>query len=172
MTVSDYSFFADVAATGLILGIGRGSTMQEVEDSLGGDYLDDHGDGFIRRDYGLLEITFLDRNGWSCGFIIVEVHRLAGDRSLVPPAIEARYGPLPARLTAGPYFTALTKRGFGPERVADDSASDYLRYVIPATECVIDVVDDPQDVVGWPGFGEVWSLSLNPLSKSGMNAPR
>jgi hypothetical protein len=66
--LSAIRFLAEAAATGLVMGAGRGSLPEQVEAGLGQGYLDDRNrrGTLLRRDYGLVEFTFTRSSGWAC----------------------------------------------------------------------------------------------------------
>ncbi|MGW2769260.1 hypothetical protein [Streptomyces sp. NPDC001275] len=90
--MSDLDFYAHVATHRDVLGIGIGSGPGAWEATVGPDYLDDPGKKLLRRDYGLVELSFSDADGlMSCFGISVQVHRLVHGHC-VPPSLVREYG--------------------------------------------------------------------------------
>ena len=164
--MSDYSYFVDLIASGRTLGIGLGSTMRDVEEQYGGGYLDNSGDGFVQRDYGLVEFTFQEPIDWQCGSIMVQVHRLlsSGRDENVPPPVESVYGLLPERIVASKLLEAVAALGCVIERVHDEFSYE-TRFEIAATGCIVIVMNEVSELNIWPSAGEVWSISLNRVCK-------
>jgi hypothetical protein len=160
-----HRFYVDVVASGRILGVGPGSVPRDVESALGSDYLDDEQDWYVRRDYGLIEFTFLRDRSLECGFVIVELHRLlASGLGMVPQPIVERYGELPLRVPADALLADLAAVGCQIRRDERGDPSG-IRFVSPETGCLIQLSgDSPGDRSddGWPAADEVWSISIHP----------
>ncbi len=92
--MTDLDFYAHVATRGDVLGAGISDPPEAWEAALGSDCLDDVSHGLMRRDYGLVELSFEEADGaWSCFGISVRIHRLStGDASMVPPPLRNAYG--------------------------------------------------------------------------------
>jgi hypothetical protein len=162
--LSAIRFLAEAAATGLVMGARLGSLPEQVEAGLGGGYLDDlnRRGTLLRRDYGLVELTFTRSSGWACQAVSLQVHRLAtGGQAVVPPAIVAAYGPFPPTVSMTDLAAVLTDIGAGIEAGPDDGDRSFARYTVPGPGSEIHVV---RDVPGWgatrPGAGDVWAISL------------
>ncbi|MFI0975958.1 hypothetical protein ACH4SP_02895 [Streptomyces sp. NPDC021093] len=171
--MSDLDFYAHVATRGNVLGTesatGTGSGPAAWEAALGPDYLDDPGGGLLRRDYGLLEISFSDDEGpMSCFGFTVQVHRLIHYRS-VPPSLAREYGEFASRVRFEELRSAVLSLGGSVE--PDDLSGDIHRYRVPESGARIFVIDDPDPYgdghhdVDDPEIhqaGDVWALSLSP----------
>ncbi|MFC9975587.1 hypothetical protein ACFVH6_32320 [Spirillospora sp. NPDC127200] len=65
--MSGLEFYAHLAGRGEVLEVGIGSESAAWEVALGPDYLDDHARGLLRRDDGLVELSFQQEGDtWSC----------------------------------------------------------------------------------------------------------
>ncbi|MFJ4872635.1 hypothetical protein [Streptomyces sp. NPDC088757] len=168
----DLDFYAHVAARGDVLGAGLSTPPAAWEAALGSDCLDDASHGLMRRDYGLVELSFEETGGaWSCFGISVQVHRLGtGDASMVPPPLLHAYGHFASRVQYDDLSAAVTRLGYSIEPDNDATTTDVHRYRVPETGTRIFVVADPDpyghgdtdpDAPG-PRTGDVWSLSLSP----------
>ncbi|MGI8648278.1 MAG: hypothetical protein DLM55_04420 [Acidimicrobiales bacterium] len=95
--MSGLDFLVDFAATGDIEGVGLGSSPYEWDQIIGADYVDDVQKNQMRRDYGLIELTFWHTDGaWLCTGISVQAHRLWWETAdLVPAMLQKKYGEFP-----------------------------------------------------------------------------
>lgn len=154
--MSDLDFYAHVATRGDVLGAGISTPPAAWEAALGSDYLDDTSQGLMRRDYGLIELSFEPGEGedvWSCFGISVQVHRLrTGDASTVPAPLLNAYGRFASRVKLDELSAAITGLGYAIEPDDDDSTTaDVQRYRVAETGARIFVVADPDPY----GYGEV-----------------
>ncbi|ORT54576.1 hypothetical protein [Streptomyces sp. CB03238] len=150
--MSDLDFYAHVATRGDVLGAGIGTTPAEWEARLGPDYLDDRSHGLMRRDYGLLELSFReDKDAWLCFGISVQVHRLIHDTAAVPPALQEAYGPFAPRVGFDDLSGLIRSKGHSVERDDDTTTTDTLRYRVPESGVRIFVIADPDPY----GYGDV-----------------
>ncbi|WP_199551744.1 hypothetical protein [Streptomyces sp. N35] len=165
--MSDLDFYADVATRGDVLGVGRGSSPEMWEAALGPDFLDDPGRGMLRRDYGLVELSFSSVEGvMSCFGIGVQVHRmLHGLRA--PTAVVRAYGEFAPRVPFGELRTRI--RSLGCEVEPEDVTGDVHRYRVPESGARIFVVEDPDpyghaegdhdaDAPALHRVGDVWAV--------------
>lgn len=154
-------FYAHVAARGDVLGVGIGAEPAEWEAKLGADYLDDADAGLLRRDYGLVELSFQDEYGaWPCFGISVQVHRLRWDTgSAVPAPLRSTYGDFAPSTRFEDLVAAIAGLGCSVEPDEDDTATDIRRYRVPESGVRI-FVRTEADSQGPPG--EVWSLNVSP----------
>ncbi|SMF84732.1 hypothetical protein [Streptomyces sp. Amel2xC10] len=89
--ISDLDFYAHVATRGDVLGLGIGTQPAQWETGLGTDHLDTEDGGLLRRDYGLVELSFQEENSfWPCFGVSVQVHRLRWDTVAGGPARRVR----------------------------------------------------------------------------------
>lgn len=88
---SDLDFYAHVATRGEVLGAGIGTQPAQWEAALGTDHLDTEEADLLRRDYGLVELSFQrDDDAWPCFGVSLQVHRLSQDTASEVPAPCAR----------------------------------------------------------------------------------
>ncbi|MBM7173017.1 hypothetical protein JQK87_32415 [Streptomyces sp. G44] len=174
---ADLDFYATVATRGEILGRGIGSGPAAWEAALGPDHLDDPGEGTLRRDHGLVELTFSTAHApgarsCSCQGISVQVHRLAHGAptaSLVPAALVREYGEFAPRVRFEELRSAILSLGCTVE--PEDLSADIHRYRVPESGARVFVIDDPDpygdghhdtDDPETAQAGDVWALSVAP----------
>ncbi|GAA2423946.1 hypothetical protein [Streptomyces macrosporus] len=167
--MSDLDFYAHVATSCDVLGIGIGSGPDAWEATVGPDYLDDPGQGLLRRDYGLVELSFSDADGpMTCFGISVQVHRLVHGHC-VPPSLVREYGEFTPRVRFEEVRSVILSLGCTVE--PDDLSGDVHRYRVPESGARVFVIDDP-DPYGDDGHGvddpeahqagDIWALSVSP----------
>lgn len=167
--MSDLDFYAHVATRGDVLGTGVGSRPDAWSASLGQDCIDDPGKGLLRRDYGLVELSFSGvGESLSCFGIGVQVHRMLHGRS-VPASLTEVYGEFASRARFAELREAIQALGFAVE--PDDTSGDVHRYRVAGSGVRVFVVDDP-DPYGTGDYdvddpdvhraGDVWALSVSP----------
>ncbi|MFH8564119.1 hypothetical protein [Streptomyces sp. NPDC017988] len=178
---ADLGFYAAFATRGEILGTGIGADPAAWEAALGPDHLDDPGEGTLRRDHGLVELSFsaaekpLGRSSsrpFSCYGISVQVHRLAHDAPtapLVPSALVREYGQFAPRVRFEELRSAILSLGCTVE--PEDLSADIHRYRVPESGARVFVIDDPDpygdghhdtDDPETAQAGDVWALSVCP----------
>ncbi|MFI5702570.1 hypothetical protein ACIA78_21300 [Streptomyces xanthochromogenes] len=167
--MSDLDFYAHVATRCDVLGTGIGSGPATWEAAVGQDYLDDPGKGLLRRDYGLVELSFSDAEGsMSCFGISVQVHRLIHGFS-VPPSLAREYGEFAPRARFAELQPVILALGHAIE--PDDLSGDIHRYRVPGSGARIFVINDPDpygdgdhdvDDQEIHQAGDVWALSVSP----------
>ncbi|MFF8394890.1 hypothetical protein [Streptomyces sp. NPDC016172] len=161
--MSDLDFYAHVAARGDVLGVGIGAQLAEWETELGADCLDTEDGSLLRRDYGLVELSFQEDGGaWSCFGVSVQVHRLRWDtESSVPAALRGAYGEFAPSTRFESLASAIAGLGCSVEAEPDEDgrAGAIHRYRVPESGVRIFVRAD-EDAQGQAG--EVRSLSVSP----------
>ncbi|MGW0314100.1 hypothetical protein [Streptomyces flavidovirens] len=159
--MSDLDCYAHVAARGDVLGVGIGAQPAEWEGRLGADYVDDADGGLLRRDYGLVELSFQEEHGaWPCFGISVQVHRLRWDtESAVPAPLRSVYGDFAPRTPFEDLVAAITRLGCSVEPDDDGTAEDFHRYRVPESGVRILV---RVDAATHGPTGDVWKLSVSP----------
>ncbi|MET9680630.1 hypothetical protein [Streptomyces coeruleorubidus] len=161
--MSDLDFYAHVATRGDVLGVGIGAQPAEWQTKLGADFLDTEDGSLLRRDYGLVELSFQEEDGaWPCFGVSVQVHRLRWDtESSVPAALRGTYGEFAASTRFEDLAAAIAGLGCSvePEREEDGTTGDIHRYRVPESGVRIFVRADEEDQ---GQAGEVWSLSVSP----------
>ena len=169
--MSDLDFYVHFATRGKVLGAGIGTNPAEWEPKLGSDYIDDRVQSLMRRDYGLVELSFdEDKGEGSCFGISVQTHRLIwSDVSTVPVFLRNVYGEFAPRVTFDELAALITGLSYRIEPDNDATTTDIHRYRVPESGARIFVVadvdpyvcadvgeDDPVRV------GDVWSINLSP----------
>src|SRR5688572_804058 len=86
---------ANMLVSSQAFGIAPGTEIPDITVVLGEDYVEERygraGQRLMRRDYGLVEVTFSNEPDWACVWLSVEVHRLASHDELNAEARE-KYG--------------------------------------------------------------------------------
>ncbi|MGV9626869.1 hypothetical protein [Streptomyces sp. NPDC003487] len=167
--MSDLGFYAHVATHGDVLGVGIGSAPGAWDATVGRDCLDDPGKKRLRRDYGLVELSFSEVDGlMSCFGLTVQVHRLIHG-PCVPSSLVDTYGEFRPRLRFEELRSVI--RSSGCEVVPDDLSGDVHRFRVAESGARIFVIDDPDPYgdgehdVDDPELhqaGDVWALSVSP----------
>lgn len=146
----------DFITSGQVLGAGLDSSPDAWDRALGGaDWpLIDVQGRRMRRDYGLVEVSFEKRAAdWSCVNASVHAHRLRGDRSLlVPPEIDARYGPIEPVVAFAEVLEGTLASGALVELIADRDTELHSRYWFPRSEVIVSVQGPGHDLPG-----SIWS---------------
>ncbi|OPC78498.1 hypothetical protein B4N89_38235 [Embleya scabrispora] len=170
---SDPDFYALVATARTVLGAGIGDDPDTWEAAVGPDHLDVPGDGLLRRDHGLVEISFAPAPGgrMACFGFGVKIHRLIHDRTrrTVPSPLSRRYGPFAPRIRFDELRARVT--GLGHTVETDDGTGDIHRYRVAESGARIFVIADPDPYARGdhepPGpqdhqAGDVWSIDVSP----------
>ncbi|MFB9555316.1 hypothetical protein [Streptomyces roseoviridis] len=168
--MSGLDFHAHVAARGDVLGVGVGAEPEEWERRLGSDFVDDRDRALLRRDYGLVELSFQQqRDGsWPCFGVSVPIHRLRWDpESAVPPALRSAYGDFGPSVRLGDLTAAVAALGgtVEPDDDGTDGAegggttSDFRRYRVRESGVRLFVRAAP-DLP--PALSPVTQLSVSP----------
>ncbi|WP_249644024.1 hypothetical protein [Nocardia sputi] len=172
MSLSDLGFYVHFATCGEVLGAGIGTSPAEWEAKLGSDYIDDRVQARMRRDYGLVELSFEEDKGeWSCFGISVQAHRLIwGEVSTVPMFLRTEYGEFATRVGFDELAALITGLGYRIEPDNDATTTDIHRYrVLESGARVFVVADadpygsadvDAEDPVE-RRVGDVWSINLS-----------
>ncbi|MEU5902690.1 hypothetical protein [Streptomyces sp. SID339] len=168
--MSALGFYTHVATHGDVLGTGIGASPDSWETAVGADCLDVPEGNLLRRDYGLVEVTFaLDQQGqMSCFGFGVAVHRLIHDRSPgpVPSRLSQQFGTFAPRVPFEELRAAIVALGHTAE--LDHTSHDMDRYRVPGSEARIHVIVDPDPYgSGAPDpdghqAGDVWSIGVSP----------
>ncbi|MFE7901027.1 hypothetical protein ACFU3E_26695 [Streptomyces sp. NPDC057424] len=161
--MSDLDFYAHVATRGDVLGAGIGAQPAEWETRLGTDFLDTEDGVLLRRDYGLVELSFQQEGGaWPCFGVSVPVHRLRWDtESSVPSALRGAYGAFAPSTRFEDLADAIAGLGRSVEPEPDEGGAtgDIHRYRVPESGVRIFV---RADELAQGQAGEVRSLSVSP----------
>ncbi|WP_201297909.1 hypothetical protein [Nocardia sp. CY41] len=174
MSLSDLGFYAHFVTCGEVLEAGIGTNPAEWEAKLGSDYIDDRVQTRMRRDYGLVELSFEEDKGeWSCFGISVQTHRLiSGEVSTVPVLLRTEYGEFAPRVGFDELAALITGLGYRIEPDHDATTTDIHRYRVPESGARVFVVADAdpygcadvdaEDPAGHR-VGDVWSINLSPV---------
>ncbi|MFI0267107.1 hypothetical protein [Streptomyces luteogriseus] len=161
--MSDLDFYAHVATRGDVLGVGIGAQPAEWEARLGADFLDTEDGSLLRRDYGLVELSFQEEDrARPCFGVSVQVHRLRWDtESSVPAALREAYGVFAPSTRFEDLAAAIAGLGCSVEREPDEdgTSGDMHRYRVPESGVRIFVRADENTP---ERAGAVWSLSVSP----------
>ncbi|ROQ26051.1 hypothetical protein EDD98_5639 [Streptomyces sp. PanSC19] len=171
--MSDLDFYAHFATCGEVMGAGIDTQPSDWETRLGADYLDDKSQGLMRRDYGLVEVSFQeDAENWPCFGISVQVHRLIrGDMATVPAPLRHQYGNFSPRIKFEELAVAITSLSYSIEKEEEATTTDMHRYRVSGSGATVLVIADV-DPYGYGSatadhptrneVGDVWSISLSP----------
>ncbi|MEU0214860.1 hypothetical protein ABZ281_06895, partial [Streptomyces sp. NPDC006265] len=123
--MSDLDFYAHVATRGDVLGVGMGAQPAQWETKLGAGFLDTEDGSLLRRDYGLVELSFQEEDrAWPCFGVSVQVHRLRWDtESSVPAALRDAYGPFACSTRFEDLAAAITGLGCTLEPEPDEDGT-------------------------------------------------
>ncbi|MBF4138121.1 hypothetical protein [Streptomyces albidoflavus] len=171
--MSDLDFYAHFATCGEVMGAGIDTQPSDWETKLGADYLDDKSYGLMRRDYGLVEVSFQeDEVNWPYFGISVQVHRLSrGDMATVPAPLRRQYGIFAPRMKFDELAAAITSLSHSIEREEEATTMDMRRYRVSGSGATIHVIAgvDPYGYAKATAdcpiehkVGDVWSISLSP----------
>lgn len=157
------SFFTDASVTGHVRGLGLGSSPAQWEQALGDDYIDDVRKGRMRRDYGLVELSFLRAAGsWDCVEISIQAHRLSlPSEDLIPESLIRTYGAFSDRIAFSDLRKSILEVGASVEAIQDATRSRYSRFWIPDSRALIHVTGERLSEPGIPTSGDVWSIALS-----------
>ncbi|MFD8494618.1 hypothetical protein [Amycolatopsis sp. NPDC059657] len=162
--MTDLDFYARAVIDGKVLGLGQGSLPEEWEDRLGAGYVDDVRKGRMRRDFGLVEVSFQRVRGiWQCFGAGIQVHRLGrGGEAVVPAPLLAEFGEFGSPVGFAGLDAAVARMG-GRLESANDGGSTYHDQFLSTSSNVrvhvVSQVDDPGD--GGTSVGDVWSIHLS-----------
>ncbi|MBT3159137.1 hypothetical protein KQH42_02260 [Streptomyces sp. CHA1] len=160
---SDLDFYAHVATRGEVLGAGIGAQPAQWEAALGTDYLDIEEADLLRRDYGLVELSFQkDDDAWPCRGVSLQVHRLSLDTdSEVPASLRDVYGEFAPAVRFEQLTGTIAGLGHCVEHEPDAAGTspDIHRHRVPESGVRI-FVRTPEGTQRQTGA--VWSLSVSP----------
>jgi hypothetical protein len=162
--MTELDFFVDFATTGYIEGIGLHSSPYEWDRTVGSDFVDDVQKKQLRRDYGLIELTFWRTDGaWFCTGIDIQAHRLWWKTpDLLPAKLQKKYGEFPRSVELDKLRENLALLDYATIPIEDRNVSEYTRYHVPKTKVLIvslsSVKSNNTDEIP---IGTVWSMSLS-----------
>lgn len=161
----DLDFYTHFVTRGEVLGAGIGSEPAQWEAKLGSDYLDDRSERLMRRDYGLLELSFQEEESgvWACFGIAVQVHRLHREgTSAVPAPLLSTYGTFPSQVRFDELVPLITGLGYSIEPDNDDTTTEIHRYRVVESGARIFVIATT-DERGARRAGDLYRLSVSPI---------
>ncbi|MFJ5548126.1 hypothetical protein [Streptomyces sp. NPDC093225] len=160
-------FLRDVCRDGRILDVGPDAGPDAWAAALGADHLEDVRRGRMRRDHGLVELSFAEEGHgrWRCLAASVQVHRLAhaaegATGPLVPAPLARAYGRFAPRTPLAELTGALAAEGVRIVPLDDPSAAPFTRWRVPATGALVTALGADAHEGDGVGPGDVWSVSL------------
>ncbi|NUL04174.1 hypothetical protein HRW07_13210 [Streptomyces lunaelactis] len=161
--MSALQFCVDVLKTGMVQGVGLQSLPDAWEVALGSGYLDDVQKNRMRRDYGLIELSFLKSDGeWACIEASIQVHRLKmlPAEDVVPDVLVQRYGKFESTVRMGDLIESLAVCGVRHDLILDRNQERHKRFSVEEAPAIIHVLANDFDTAGSLKSGDVWSISL------------
>jgi hypothetical protein len=127
--VNDLDFFADLMATGTVLGVDHTSDRAAVEAALGRERASGRSRSWMVWDYGLVEFGWHRTDAWAVTYYGAQTHRLPwlAREGSVEAALVDRYGAFRPTLPVDEVRAALRVRGFAlePRPALDDDVEEY-----------------------------------------------
>ncbi|MEU9011370.1 hypothetical protein AB0D12_16625 [Streptomyces sp. NPDC048479] len=159
--MSDIDFYVDAVTRNEVHGVPLGAGPPAWEEVLGADFLDDVRKSRMRRDYGLVEVAFIRREGvWESVTVSLQIHRLGRAlEGLVPAPLESAYGKFSERVRFDNFCALLQSRGGSLEQVADSSIGGFDQYREVNARSSVYVAEDPSQA--GLGEGSIWSIVLS-----------
>ncbi|MDT0347604.1 hypothetical protein [Streptomyces litchfieldiae] len=162
--MTDLHFYASAVIEGTIYGLGVDSTPDQWTAELSDQCLDDARKRRMRRDYGLIEVSFHRPKGereWRCYAISVQIHRLAwGIDNNIPERLNQEHGPFNEHMPFDAIYAEIQARGAQLEKNEGEPSPGFESYRLPSARSAVYVMrtqgseDDPHQE------GDVWSLGL------------
>jgi hypothetical protein len=136
--LTDLDFYVDALISGRIHNVGPGSTPEEVEGALGGDFVDDARKRWMRRDFGLVEFHFNSvQSTWVCFGFSIQIHRLVkSGYDIVPAALRYRYGSFGISPRLGRLAEAVAAKR-GGDLVLEEVSGEFARYHLHGTNSFV-----------------------------------
>jgi hypothetical protein len=151
-------FFADVARTGTIAGVGLGSSAEDIREALGDQFLEDRRKKSLRLDYGLLEFNLFSG---VCEGIAVQIHRLAqGLDDLIPEALAPTLAELTNTMSFD-MFRVEVERGGDCSIEELPPQTGYRCYRVKDSPAEIYVVDETYGDDENMAPGDLWSIMIS-----------
>ncbi|MEV0484971.1 hypothetical protein AB0I69_30720 [Streptomyces sp. NPDC050508] len=158
--MADIDFYADTVLRHRVLDIPLGSPPSVWEERLGTDFLDDLKKGRMRRDYGLVELTFAKKGEkWESVTASLQIHRLeGGGEGLVPSQLEYSFGQFTQSVLFGAFIEALRSRGVDLEEVSGAPTKGFSQFRAQGSQTSVYVrTTEPGEK---PEGGTLWSIVL------------
>ncbi|MFF4569273.1 hypothetical protein [Streptomyces sp. NPDC001410] len=158
--MSELEFYVKAALQGEILGARLGTSPEIWEENLGSDFLDDARKSLMRRDYGLIEVTFAkSRGSWESVAASLQIHRLAHRLDgMIPPPVTVAHGTFSAHVRIGEFRRELEMQGGTLREVTDSSRPNFVHYQEPSigsSVYVVNLAHTPLEE------GDIWSITLS-----------
>ncbi|UNO38844.1 hypothetical protein [Streptomyces sp. MST-110588] len=139
--MNSLNFFADVVASGTVLGASPTCGPDQVSEVLGTDYAENSGySDSMWRDYGLAEFFWFRGSAdapWEGHHFSLQVHRLTQGPDVVAPAIRSVYGQeFGPTLAFDALAAVLRERGVPLEEIPDTANAPYYRSFWQPQSCV------------------------------------
>ncbi|MFC9822445.1 hypothetical protein ACFWG6_03725 [Streptomyces erythrochromogenes] len=162
--MSALQFCVDTLRSGSIAGIGLDAQPDAWEAQLGREYIDDIRKGRMRRDFGLVEVSFVrEANSWQCTEISIQVHRLAsGEPDVAPNHLIEKYGRFEERIPFSLLEERTSSQGICLHRIDDGRQELHSRYAVTESACIVHALTAETGGAGSgrTTAGDVWSISL------------
>lgn len=158
--MSAFRFLVEVLKSGTVQGLGLEARPGAWESKLGSGYVDDVRKGRMRRDYGLVELSFFKDGGtWQCFEVSLQVHRLAtGISNIMPSSLIEEYGKLESRINFSDLQANATAEGLQVAQIGDRGRHLHSRFSVMESRVIVHVLEtDSGDILR---RGDVWSVSL------------
>lgn len=158
--MSAFRFLLEVLGLGTVQRLGLDAKPEAWEAKLGSEYVDDLRKGRMRRDYGLVELSFFKEGEiWQCFEVSLQIHRLATDFSrIVPSSLIEEYGPFESRIKFSDLQANATIEGLQVTQIDNRSGHLHSRFSVMESGVIVHVLEtDFGDVLRQ---GDVWSVSL------------
>ncbi|WP_433452948.1 hypothetical protein ACQPXS_32740 [Streptomyces sp. CA-142005] len=159
--MSELEFYAKAALRGEVLGVELGAGPEAWEERVGSDFLDDVKKSLMRRDYGLVEVTFAKTEGsWVSVAVSLQIHRLSyGLNEMVPPPIEFAHGAFSTHVRIHEFRRELEMQGGTLCEIADASRPNFVHYQEPNIGSSVYVVDQLAHTS--LKAGDIWSIAFS-----------
>ncbi|OBQ48256.1 hypothetical protein A4U61_24075 [Streptomyces sp. H-KF8] len=158
--MSAFQFLIEVLESGAVQGLGLDARPEDWEARLGSGYIDDVRKGRMRRDYGLVELSFFKKGEiWQCFEVSLQVHRLAKDiPDVVPSSLIEEYGELESRVRFSDLQVNATAEGLQVAQIGDRGRHLHSRFSVMESRAIVHVLEaDSGDILR---RGDIWSVSL------------
>ncbi|MFJ2915765.1 hypothetical protein ACIO8F_41900 [Streptomyces sp. NPDC087228] len=160
-------FLTSLIRSGKLYGLGIGSTLDDVNQSIRCDFIDDVSKSGLsmRRDYGFFEFSFKSGPEWVISAVSIQLHRLASNFEM---AEEWQRG----MGTYFPQYTAWRELQGALSRVQEypsltvKDQGDFIEYRADSTNVSIIVNNDHEERDCSVGQGDLWSVSLWSATRS------
>ena len=165
--MTDIDFYVDMLTSGMVWGVGPGSTADEIEDALGESFVDDVRKQRMRRDYGLVEFQFNRvKSDWVCFGVSVQIHRvLDAGAKIIPPVLADNYGAFPASVEVGHLAEVIGSKK-GRSLVREDNTGEFVRYRVDGTNSFVHARRGPPESSPNSSSEDVWSIEIREAPSS------